>query len=51
MNKNEALSIANEILKERLLIHNNIENDILSQTGNDYAGKYYYGKFIKIFLV
>ena len=47
MNTNEALSIANEILKERLLIHNNIENDILSQTGNDYAGKYYYGKFNK----
>jgi len=46
-NLNEALSIANEILEETILIHNNIENDILSQTDNDYAGKYYYGKFNK----
>lgn len=44
---NEILSIANEVLEETDKIHNEIENNKTNIINEDFAGRYYNGKFNK----
>jgi len=46
-NLNEILSIANEVLDETNKIHSEIENNKTNNINEDFAGKYYNGKFNK----